>query len=198
MKIWITRHGQTKLNKEHLMQGRTDEPLNETGFSQAKAARKLIGDVTFDAVYASPLRRAVDTAVIIGNVPEKDVIIDPRLIEVDFGKYELRPYLHLGLPMFLFWAMPGIFPAPKTVEPISSLVSRTHACLDDIVKEGQAHHCENILIACHGGTMRALSGYMLDKKSGYMWRPRAHNCEIRVFDADPGQHRLLQDYKLGA
>ena len=123
MKIWITRHGQTKLNKEHLMQGRTDEPLNETGFSQAKAARKMIGDVTFDAVYASPLRRAVDTAVIIGNVPEKDVIIDPRLIEVDFGKYELRPYLHLGLPMFLFWAMPGIFPAPKTVEPISSLVS---------------------------------------------------------------------------
>ena len=94
MKIWITRHGQTKLNKEHLMQGRTDEPLNETGFSQAKAARKMIGDVTFDAVYASPLRRAVDTAVIIGNVPEKDVIIDPRLIEVDFGKYELRPYLH--------------------------------------------------------------------------------------------------------
>ena len=62
MKIWITRHGQTKLNKEHLMQGRTDEPLNETGFSQAKAARKMIGDVTFDAVYASPLRRAVDTA----------------------------------------------------------------------------------------------------------------------------------------
>ena len=47
MKIWITRHGQTKYNKMKLMQGRTDEPLNETGIAQAKAARERIGDVHF-------------------------------------------------------------------------------------------------------------------------------------------------------
>ena len=40
MKIWITRHGQTNLNKKHLMQGRTNEPLNDTGRMQAKEARK--------------------------------------------------------------------------------------------------------------------------------------------------------------
>ena len=61
MKIWITRHGQTKYNKMKLMQGRTDEPLNETGIAQAKAARERIGDVHFDAVYASPLDRAIVT-----------------------------------------------------------------------------------------------------------------------------------------
>ena len=50
MKIWLTRHGQTNLNKKRLMQGLTDEPLNETGIAQAKAARERIGDVHFDAV----------------------------------------------------------------------------------------------------------------------------------------------------
>ena len=45
MKIWITRHGQTALNKQKLMQGLTDEPLNETGIQQAKEARKKIGDI---------------------------------------------------------------------------------------------------------------------------------------------------------
>lgn len=42
MKIWITRHGQTALNKQKLMQGLTDEPLNETGIQQAKKARKRL------------------------------------------------------------------------------------------------------------------------------------------------------------
>ena len=88
MKIWITRHGQTRLNKARLMQGLTDEPLNETGIMQAKKTREMIGDVHFDAVYASPLNRAIMTGSIIGGVDPSEVIIDPRIIEADFGKYE--------------------------------------------------------------------------------------------------------------
>ena len=42
MKIWITRHGQTALNKQKLMQGLTDEPLNETGIQQAKRQEKRL------------------------------------------------------------------------------------------------------------------------------------------------------------
>lgn len=42
MKIWITRHGQTALNKQKLMQGLTDEPLNETGIQQAKKPEKRL------------------------------------------------------------------------------------------------------------------------------------------------------------
>ena len=71
MEIWITRHGQTNLNKAHLMQGLTDEPLNETGILQAQEARERIGEVRFDAVYASPLQRAVLTASIIGGRGER-------------------------------------------------------------------------------------------------------------------------------
>ena len=65
MKIYLTRHGQTNLNKQELMQGRTDEPLNETGINQAKMARKNVENIHFDAVYSSPLIRAKKTASII-------------------------------------------------------------------------------------------------------------------------------------
>src|SRR5699024_12682984 len=57
MNIWITRHGQTDLNKRNLMQGLTDAPLNEKGIEQAKIARASMRDVKFDAVFASPLQR---------------------------------------------------------------------------------------------------------------------------------------------
>jgi len=196
MKIWITRHGQTNLNKAHLMQGRTDEPLNETGIRQARQARKNIPDVTFDKVYASPLCRAVETASIIGAVDTKDITIDPRIIETDFGRFERKKYTTMGLPMIFFWMLPWIIPAPKTVETIPSMKERTASFLEDVIADGRKNGYENILVTCHGGIMRVLSGYMLGKKSGLMWYPKPHNCEIRVFDADPGQHRMLGDYRL--
>ena len=92
MKIWIARHGQTDLNHAKRMQGRTDAPLNEKGIELAKQSRLNIGDVHFDAVYASPLQRAQRTGSIIGNVDIKDIIVDERLIETNFGKYEKCKY----------------------------------------------------------------------------------------------------------
>ena len=134
------------INKARLMQGLTDEPLNETGIMQAKKTREMIGDVHFDAVYASPLNRAIMTGSIIGGVDPSEVIIDPRIIEADFGKYEQRKYYLLGPAMTLYWALPEIFPAPKTVETIAGIV----------------------------------------------WRPKPHNCEIRVFESVDGKHTFLE------
>ncbi len=187
MKIWVTRHGQTNLNRRKLMQGRTDEPLNETGIRQAMEARKAIGDITFDAVYASPLDRAITTASIIGNVDKSQVIIDPRLIETDFGRFEKRHYYLMGPAMTLYWALPELFPAPKTVESIASMVQRT----SEFLKELETKNYENVLISCHGGIIRAISGYLENRNNGILWRPKPHNCEIRIYESINGSHRRI-------
>ena len=178
MKVWITRHGQTALNKKQLMQGLYDEPLNETGIAQAKEARAKIGDMKFDAIYASPLIRARKTASIIGGVPMDEVIVDPRIIEVDFGKYEMHPYKRLGIWMSLYWMLPEVIPAPKTVETVSSMVARSRSFLEDLKKEDY----ENVLVVCHGGIIRALCGVLEHRRKGIKWRPRPENCEIRKYD----------------
>lgn len=191
MKIWLTRHGQTDLNKLNLMQGLTDQKLNETGIAQAKAARELIGDITFDAVYASPLDRAITTASIIGNVPKEDVIIDERIIETDFGKYEKCNYYRMGPAMTLYWAWPEVIPAPKTVETIASMVERSSSFLKELEKQDY----ENVLVVCHGGIIRALCGYLEDRKNGIKWRPKAKNCEIRVYESKERGHQFIKSYK---
>lgn len=188
MNIWITRHGQTDYNKNKLMQGRTDAPLNQRGIEQAKAARARIGDIKFDAVYSSPLKRAVTTASIIGGADIKDIIIDDRLIEVDFGRYELKKYYALGPAMTAYWALPEIFPAPKTVEPVASMVRRSSDFLSQLEKKDY----DNVLVTCHGGIIRALCGYMEDKKNGIVWRPHPHNCEIRIYESRNGKHRFIK------
>lgn len=191
MKIWLVRHGQTNLNKAKLMQGRTDEPLNETGLEQARRTRALIGDIQFDAVYASPLGRAINTGAIVGNIDKEDVIIDDRIIETDFGKYEKCRYTGMGIKMSLYWALPEIFPAPNTVETIESMVARA----SDFLKDLEQKDYENVLIAAHGGILRAVNGYLLDKSNGIKWRPKMHNCEVRVYESTGGKHRLLEILK---
>lgn len=196
MKIWITRHGQTEMNRQMLMQGHTDAPLNEHGIQQARAMRKKIGNVSFDAVYSSPLQRARTTAEIIGGVSPDQLIIDPRIIEVSFGKYEGHRYYLLGPRMTLYWLMPGIITAPPTVEPVAHMIQRSRAFLQELEAKGSANGWENVLVTCHGGIMRTLCGYLADRENGMLWRPKPENCEIRVYESVHGVHQFIHDYKL--
>lgn len=191
MKIWIARHGQTDLNHNRRMQGRSDWPLNEKGIRQAKLSRRNIGDVHFDAVYSSPLQRARLTASIIGNVDPGDLHIDRRLIEVNFGKYEKCKYYLMGPAMTAYWILPRFFPAPATVESLDSMRARASSFL----RELETMEYDNVLVACHGGIMRALCGYLDDAPDGLHWK-RALNCEIRVYEYRDGKHSFLQSYVL--
>ncbi len=191
MIIYLVRHGQTNLNKAKLMQGLTDEPLNETGRTQAKKTAELIGDVRFDAVYASPLDRAIETASVVAGIDRSQVLVDERLIETDFGRYEQRPYSKMGLKMSLYWALPEVFPAPKTVETVSSMVERASSFL----RELETKEYERVLIAAHGGILRSINGYLLDRKNGIQWRPKMHNCEVRIYESVGGKHRLVEILK---
>ena len=173
------------------MQGLTDCPLNEKGIMQARQSRKNIGDVYFDAVYASPLERARVTGSIIGNVGLSEVIVDERLIETDFGRYEKCKYYLMGPAMTLYWMFPKVFPVPDTVETLDSMKARAASFL----RELESRDYENVLVACHGGIMRALCGYLDEAPDGLHWE-RAKNCEIRVYEYKGGKHTFLRSYSL--
>ena len=189
MKIYLTRHGQTDYNKKRMMQGRSDIPLNDIGIAQATERRKQLGNIKFDAVYASPLVRAVKTAEIIGGVSRDEIITDERIIEADFGKYELMGYFATGPAMIAYWSLPEIFPAPKGVETIKHMRERTASFIEELEKKDY----ENVLVACHGGIIRPIRGYLEGKKSGIIWRPRPKNCEIFVYESVGGKRRLIED-----
>jgi probable phosphoglycerate mutase len=61
----IVRHGQTRSNRERIIQGWRNTELDETGIAQARAAAAALADVHFDAAYSSDLNRAMMTARIV-------------------------------------------------------------------------------------------------------------------------------------
>ena len=88
MRIILVRHGQTKWNSEGRVQGRTDIPLNARGMAQAEAVGEWLSGRKIDAVYASPLMRAHDTAKAIADRQGVCVKLLGEMIEIDFGLWE--------------------------------------------------------------------------------------------------------------
>jgi broad specificity phosphatase PhoE len=87
----IVRHGETVGNSSIRYFGRTDLELSGLGRQQIHAARRWLrnhfGATRFAPIIASPLRRAVEGAIIIGG-PECPIIQIEEFVEVDFGRFE--------------------------------------------------------------------------------------------------------------
>lgn len=83
--LYLARHGETEwtLNGRHT--GRTDLPLTANGEAEARALRTRLAGIEFDAVFSSPLQRAIRTAVIAGFPDPRQT---PLLREFDYGEYE--------------------------------------------------------------------------------------------------------------
>lgn len=91
MKIYVVRHGETNGNLRGVMQGWTDEPLNDKGRALAIITAKALSDIRFDVAISSTLSRAYETAQIIlrGNNNNKpEIEIDERIKEMNFGSWE--------------------------------------------------------------------------------------------------------------
>lgn len=90
--IYLVRHGQTDANKNAIIQGRIDNPLNNEGINQAKRVGQYLKqkNIGFDFCISSPLERAIVTTEIIKNELKINIptMIEPEIIERDFGELD--------------------------------------------------------------------------------------------------------------
>lgn len=81
----LLRHGQTAHSVERRFSGVAGDPqLTATGRAQARAAAGMLRSAPFDVVVSSPLRRARETAEVLG----REVLVDDGFRETDFGQWE--------------------------------------------------------------------------------------------------------------
>ena len=86
--LLLVRHGETDWNAEGKLQGHTDRPLNDYGRRQAQILADRLAKEKIDAVYASDLCRARETAEILGERLGLAVGVDPDLREKNWGSWE--------------------------------------------------------------------------------------------------------------
>jgi len=84
-KLILARHGETMWNIEMIYRGRMDINLDEVGIKQAELLGKYLSNWGLEAIYSSPLSRAIDTANIIARYQKIGVHIAEGLIDFDYG-----------------------------------------------------------------------------------------------------------------
>ena len=184
--LYIIRHGETAKNRKNVLQGRSDQPLNELGMDQAEKAGALfsLNGIRFDAVYSSPLIRAVQTAEQIlkrsedgGRLP--DIIKDNRLIEMDYGPYEGMDLTDPAPEVMAFFMDFAGTPAPDGMEQLSTVVSRLGDFLEEIREEARTG---DVLLSTHAIAMKGALEYLTPGSNGSYWSKYIGNCDIYVSD----------------
>ena len=84
-RLILIRHGRSTWNAENRIQGRADPPLDGVGREQARLLALRLREDPPVVLYTSPLRRARETAEIIGQALEVPVVPDERFREYDVG-----------------------------------------------------------------------------------------------------------------
>ncbi|WP_223690557.1 histidine phosphatase family protein [Leifsonia poae] len=146
-RISLVRHGQTDWNLAKRIQGSSDIPLNETGRNQAETTGLALARGRYDALYASPLSRAAETASIIGrHTGLGDPMPLPAVAERRYGEAEGMT----GAEILARW--PEDTPVPGR-ESRQSVVDRA---LPALLELGERHPDESIIVVSHGGVIGSL------------------------------------------
>ncbi|MEO1987248.1 MAG: histidine phosphatase family protein [Martelella sp.] len=148
-RLMIVRHGESEWNATRKLQGQADIALSERGRSQAVALRETVAALKPDAIVASDLVRAIETARLLGF---DDPVPDAGLREIDVGEWTGRPIADIranDAVGYQGWRA-GTF-TPPGGECWADFVSRTSA---SVMANIGSH--DRLLVVCHGGVIRAL------------------------------------------
>ena len=133
--IYFIRHGQTDDNLNQIYTGQKDVPLNQNGIAQAQSTAEELKDTKIDICFCSPLLRAKQTCeIIVGSLD--DVIIDERLVERSFGKYEGLTRKQFDFTNF---CKKG-FKELNGAESVEDVEKRVHGFLDELKQEEEKNN----------------------------------------------------------
>lgn len=189
LNVYLLRHGQTAWNADgNRYCGRTNLPLTEIGTEQAHAVKQQLQQLSFDAVYASPLQRASQTAAIASQ--SMAVQTDERLIEVDFGLWEGKSkeaFISEDESLWSAWMNdPATAKAGGTGETGMEVISRVNDFFNSLA---QAHPAGKILIVAHNGVNRLYLAHKLGMPLKNYRKLELDNAAVTEFTLD-GQGEL--------
>jgi alpha-ribazole phosphatase len=192
--LLLVRHGQTDSNLHGRWQGWDGTPLNQQGEREAALIAQRLAQTkeAIAALYASPLRRAWQTAERIGEALKLGPVPHDGLKEINFGHIsgitldefvERFPDLHKRwtYKMDLTFTFPG-------GEQRAQFFQRVGEAMEGIVER---HPDQKAVVVAHGGTLRVCLVHYLPAEFSQWWTYQLGNCSLTRLEVKDGRAKLL-------
>jgi alpha-ribazole phosphatase/probable phosphoglycerate mutase len=181
-RLFLLRHGEPEEDSRGRCYGRLDVGLSPRGLEQAARAAARIGDVPFSAIYASPRRRAIESARPLALPRGLEVQIEDDLREMDFGEIEGLTYdqvRHTRPELYAAWMerpTEVTFPGGESYALVRARVLQT------IDRLRRAHEGQSIALVAHGGTTRTALAAALGLPDAHIFRLAQDYAALSVIE----------------
>jgi len=178
-------------NVEKVYRGRTDVNLDEVGIKQAELLGRHLSNWELEAIYSSPLRRAIDTANSIARYQKIGIHIAEGIIDFDYGEWQslseqrvknLYPTLHdewHNNPHKV--RMPG-------GESLEDVKKRAIKVVNDVLSEYQG----SVVLVSHRVVNKVLICFLLGLDNSYFWDIKQDVGGITIFNYVDGRFVLTR------
>jgi broad specificity phosphatase PhoE len=190
-KFILVRHGETLWNVEKIYRGRTDVNLDGVGIKQAELLGKYLSNWEVEAIYSSPLKRALDTANIIARYQKVGVHVAEGLIDFDYGEWQSLPeqeVQRLYLTLHNEWhdnphkvKMPG-------GESLEDVRRRVIEVVNDVLSKYRG----SVLLVSHRVVNKVLICSLLGLDNSHFWNIKQDVGGITIFNYVDGHFVLTR------
>jgi len=178
--IILVRHGQTEWNVAEIFRGRIDIELNEMGIRQAELLAQYLSDTNIEAIYSSPLKRALKTAEMIASHHKLDVEIAPGLIDFNYGEWQGLPHQEVKdryKELYAQWVNNPHRVKMPAGESLDEVRERAVGVVDNIT----ARHEGTAVLVSHRVVNKVLICALLGLDNSRFWNIRLDTCGITIF-----------------
>lgn len=178
----LLRHGSTALSGEKRFSGLGDVPLDSRGREQATlAAARLAARGDVDVLISSPLRRALETAELVGHRLGLPVAVEEGFRETDFGEWEGATFAEVQekwpTELAAWLGDPGV--APPAGE---SFVQTTRRVQEGLGRLLATHADRTVLLVSHVTPIKTLVRLALEAPAGVLYRLHLDPAGLSVVD----------------
>jgi broad specificity phosphatase PhoE len=187
----LARHGQTEWNVGKIFRGRADVNLDEVGARQAELLGKYLSNYELEAVYSSPLKRALDTATIVARYQKVGVHTAEGLIDFDYGKWQSlseQQVKRLYPALLNEWHS-----SPHKVRmPDGESLDDTRGRVIESLTGVLSKHQGRVLLVSHRVVLKVLICSLLGLDNSHFWNISQDVCGITVFNYVDGRFVLTR------
>jgi broad specificity phosphatase PhoE len=188
------RHSTTAHNAAQIISGRLDEPLSEEGRELARDVALRMPPLPSGVVVSSPMKRAVETAVILTGCAQSQLVLDDLCVERDYGLLQglRREEVQRYADQVDYVEVGGIRHSlnPPRGESFEALRRRAELFLDRLSKRGDAV----VIVVSHQTFLQQLHGLMVGLDITEALGSDIRTLQIDRFEIDdglPARHDLL-------